>query len=192
MKRSGPIARSSPLRSKRAARAPRERPAPVLPAPVKTTAVMGRVDRKVRAVPKQPHDENAAVMDLARGKPCLLRWQRGCLGDDGTTTVVCHENRLGAAKGMGYKAHDWRSAWGCSVCHREFDQPSPANADAATLDMVFAGAWERQLRAWRVIADNPAEKPRARAAASWALVHAAAWLEAHGRTDLLRVARGAG
>lgn len=114
------------------------------------------------------------MLRLARWRPCLLRWRPGCRGDEGSTTVACHENRLTAAKGGGYKAHDWRSVWGCWVCHAAFDQP-PASlgVTAAQLDAVFARAWPLQLAAWRSIAENPAERAWARAAAAWALEHAA-------------------
>lgn len=136
---------------------------------------MGQTSSVVRAVPKQPADENPRVLLLARDKPCLLRWQRECLGVDGSTTVACHENRLSAQKGMGYKAHDWRSVWGCRVCHWEFDHPQSATYDV--LDAVFAAAWARQLVEWAKIAQNPAQRPSARAAAAWALERATAYLK---------------
>lgn len=137
--------------------------------------VLTRVDGQVRAQPKDPREENPRLLELAHGRPCLFRWRKGCLLDDGSTTVACHENRLSAGKGAGYKAHDWRSAWGCYACHAAFDQPpSSLNLTHDDLDAVFAAAWKRQLHAWKVIAENPAEPAWARAAATWALDRVAA------------------
>lgn len=134
---------------------------------------MGRVGGAVVARPKDPHQENPRLLELAHGRPCLLLWQPGCSGDYGATTVACHENRLSACKGAGYKAHDWRSVWGCAVCHAAFDQP-PASLGVTydQFDAVFDAAWQRQLAGWRGIADNPAERAWARAAAAWALERA--------------------
>jgi hypothetical protein len=186
LKRSTPLKRSA-FKSKapaQATRRPRKKRYPSAPAqPVR--AVMGQISAAVRAVPKNPSVVIPALRDLAKDRECLFRWQRGCTGID---TVACHENRLSANKGSGYKAHDWRSAWGCPVCHREFDQ---GQYDHDVLDAVFDVAWRRQLIWWLKIAQNLAERARARAAASEALGHGIAWLEEHGDVESARILRDA-
>lgn len=187
MKRGGPLRRSAPMSRGQGFRrrdvglrgledgvdvVPEPTPPPK-PAsnPQRPRATLGPITAAIRPQPKSPSEWNQRLRDLARGRPCLLRWQRGCLRDDGSTTVLCHENRLAANKGASYKGHDWRSVWGCFMCHRPFDQ---GDAPHDVLDMVFAGAWERQLVEWTRITENPGERAWAKAAAAWALERAAA------------------
>lgn len=152
-------------------------PVPDIPKPAKrerVRATLSPVASAVRAAPKNPSDRNPRLLELAQGQPCLMRWRRGCRGEDGSTTVACHENRLGSGnKGGAYKAHDWRSVWGCYVCHSAFDQPQDTAHDVLTA--VFDAAWLRQLIEWQRITDNPQARPWRRAASAWALERARAF-----------------
>jgi hypothetical protein len=61
------------------------------------------------------------LVDLRRyaaGKPCLIRTPV-CCGDP-ATTVACHV-RMQGISGMGLKAPDPLSAWGCFACHSLVD-----------------------------------------------------------------------
>lgn len=173
MKRSAPLRRSE---FKRKAKPP---PARVVPAraaikPIapaqRPRATLTPVAAVVRAIPKNPRQKNARLLDLARGRPCLLRWRPGCAGAEGSTTVACHANGHASGKGLGYKAHDWRSVWGCYVCHTEFDQ---GGHPAEVLQPVFDAAWLLQISEWEKIALAPATKPADAKAARWALERAA-------------------
>lgn len=176
LKRSGPLRRTGFKPREPKVREKVER-APAVLSRSTVRAVMTPVASAVRAAPKNPSDENPRLLELARGQTCLLRWRRGCLGDDGTTTVACHENRIASGnKGLGYKAHDWRSAWGCFVCHSALDQPRDGTPHDV-LTAVFDAAWLRQLVEWQRIADNPQARPWKRAASAWALERARAFLQ---------------
>jgi ferredoxin len=56
------------------------------------------------------------LLKACRDLPC----QR-CDREDGTV-VAAHSNQLRDGKGRGIKAHDYRVAALCSVCHFEIDQ----------------------------------------------------------------------
>lgn len=79
---------------------------------------------------------NRALLDLARGKPCLLQIQDVCIGG-AETTVACHSNQSRHGKAGWLKAHDWAAAWGCSACHGYIDQ----NTVGASYDEKVA-LWE--------------------------------------------------
>lgn len=133
-------------------------------------AVLGRVDGEVRSIPKEPRLENPHLLDMAKGGSCLFLWRPGCYGPDGSTTVQCHENSLDANKGLGYKAHDFRSARGCYVCHSAYDQPqSSSGIGYAERVAAFESAFRRQIAEWQAIASSPAAKPKDRNAAAWAI-----------------------
>ncbi|WP_063588847.1 nuclease domain-containing protein [Achromobacter ruhlandii] len=79
---------------------------------------------------------NRALLNLAKGKPCLLRIPDVCIG--GTqTTVACHSNQARHGKAGWLKAHDWATAWGCVACHAFTDQ----NTTGASYDEKVA-LWE--------------------------------------------------
>ena len=94
------------------------------------------------------------LLNLAEGQECLLNISKRCLTTEGSTTVACHENTLDAGKGMGLKADDSRTIWGCFYCHQFFDQGGVFDAKEA-----FAQAHERQIDEWIKIAENPCLKP---------------------------------
>ncbi len=79
---------------------------------------------------------NRALLNLAKGKLCLLQIPDVCIG--GTqTTVACHSNQARHGKAGWLKAHDWAAAWGCSACHAYIDQ----NTTGATYEEKVA-LWE--------------------------------------------------
>lgn len=104
----------------------------------------------------------AALIEMARGRPCLFHIPGVC-NHKPDTTVACHENM---GKGMATKQSDERSVWGCSACHTWYDQsPAPREQKRAT----FMRAHADQVLAWRQVAADPAEPARFRRAAAAAL-----------------------
>ncbi len=60
--------------------------------------------------------------DYAKGKPCLIRIARSCLGEpcaSEETTVLCHFILAGYKAAGSRKASlpDLCGAWGCRICH---------------------------------------------------------------------------
>jgi hypothetical protein len=78
------------------------------------------------------------------------------LTTEGSTTVACHENSLEAGKGMGLKADDSRTVWGCINCHRLLDTGMMLYEEKQQL---FKEAHERQIDEWIKIAENICLKP---------------------------------
>ena len=109
------------------------------------------------------NDRNRYLLDMARGRDCLLRIPGVC-NYNPETTVACHSNQQQHGKGMGIKAHDWATAWGCSSCHAWLDQGMADKADKA---MAFKAAMARQEAAWLDVCKHG--KPKDRQAAKWAL-----------------------
>lgn len=62
------------------------------------------------------------LRQLARGKPCQVRYPGICNGDP-ETVVLAHVN-LAGIKGLGIKAPDICGAWACSACHAVYDRRS--------------------------------------------------------------------
>ncbi|CAN7594464.1 DUF1364 family protein [Pseudorhodoferax sp. LjRoot39] len=126
-------------------------------------ANMGPAD--LLPAPKDVPGRNAAVLEMAHGRPCLLIAVPGCHGlrDDHSTTVACHQNE---GKGMGTKRPDQYSVWGCIACHQWLDQ---SGAPRETKRARFLSAHVRQVDYWRHIATSPAEPVRYRNGAQWAL-----------------------
>ena len=56
------------------------------------------------------------MLELVRYCPCTM-----CGTEDGTV-VAAHSNQQRDGKGMGIKAHDYRIAALCYVCHMKIDQ----------------------------------------------------------------------
>ena len=96
------------------------------------------------------------LLDLAKGEECLLNISDRCMTTDGSTTVACHDNSLESGKGMGLKADDSYSVWGCYYCHSLLDQGHWERDDRKK---AFADAYSRQLHEWLKIAQNPCLKP---------------------------------
>jgi len=122
------------------------------------------VDQVVRAAPKSPRLQNRALLDLARGKPCLLA--SPICNRDSMTTVACHGAGVARGKGLGYKVSDFWTVWGCSSCNHYTDAYKHATAEQKA--DVFTRGYALQILAWRQIAT---EKPTSRdaKAARWAL-----------------------
>jgi hypothetical protein len=59
---------------------------------------------------------NKQLLELVRYCPCQM-----CGAEDGTV-VAAHSNQQRDGKGMGIKAHDYRIAALCYVCHMKIDQ----------------------------------------------------------------------
>ncbi len=59
---------------------------------------------------------NRKLLDAARALPC-----QHCGVSDGTV-VAAHSNQLRDGKGRSIKAHDYRIASLCYLCHSELDQ----------------------------------------------------------------------
>lgn len=96
------------------------------------------------------------LLKLAEGQECLLIISKRCLTTEGSTTVACHENSLEAGKGMGLKADDSRTVWGCYFCHTMLDQ---GDMTSEQQKQVFRDAYERQIDEWRKIAENHCLRP---------------------------------
>lgn len=118
------------------------------------------------AFPKEPANRNRALLDMARGRQCLLRIPGVCQG--GTeTTVAAHSNWACHGKAGARKADDQYSVWACSACHIGWLDQGPA--PKAEKQMAFMRAHADQVQAWRRIESDPSETPRMRNAARWAL-----------------------
>lgn len=59
---------------------------------------------------------NKRLLEVVREAPCQM-----CGAQDGTV-VAAHSNQLRDGKGRGLKAHDYRIAALCHICHHQIDQ----------------------------------------------------------------------
>jgi len=119
------------------------------------------------AIPKTPRAANRHLLNMAHGKPCLIR-SPICVG--GTeTTVACHGGGVAAGKGLGYKLHDWRTAWGCYRCNHYTD--AYGGATRAQKGAAFDIGFLRQVLEWRAIVADITQPAKDRLAAQWALDH---------------------
>lgn len=117
------------------------------------------------AAPKDPPGKNPALLEMARGRLCLIR-SPICVG--GTeTTVACHGAGIANGKGMGWKVSDALTCWGCWQCNHYTD--AYTHATAAEKLAVFQLGHYHQVHAWRAVAADPSEPERFRNAARWAL-----------------------
>jgi hypothetical protein len=116
------------------------------------------------AQPKDPPARNAALLDMARGRRCLLMADRvRCRGLDGETTVACHQNE---GKGEGLKVSDERTVWGCVACHDWYDRSGALRTEKRR---AFFAAHARQIQMWELVSKDNHEPERFRKAALWAL-----------------------
>lgn len=166
MKRSTPLRRTG-FQREAPPRAPRPVYQPITPVPGRIVrAAAGNDAQFAGAAPKTEPQRNRALLDMARGQPCLLRVPEACIG--GTeTTVACHSNQSVHGKAGARKADDQWSVWGCAGCHTWLDQgPAPA----AEKGERFAAAHRWMVAIWQDIAAGlqPAT-PKERKAAQWAL-----------------------
>ena len=81
---------------------------------------------------------NKAILKAAEGEDCTV-----CGKNDGTT-VFCHFNESFAGKGMAYKADDCAGFFGCSRCHKEYDEGVPH--PLAVEDWEILRAYYRTIR----------------------------------------------
>ena len=104
---------------------------------------------------------SSKILRHANGKNCTLRLPGTCNGNP-ETVVFCHINSAAAGKGMGIKAHDSLGFFGCSDCHRAYDQQR-GRADIA-VDVLDAVCETHVLlvKAGLIVVDqDPAPRPRA-------------------------------
>lgn len=134
---------------------------------VERSGVIARISATVSAIPKTEAKRNPHLLDMARGKPCLLRISDVC-NFDHETTVACHSNLGLHGKAGARKADDCYSVWGCSACHEWLDH---GRADQVNKQLAFMMAHLAQVCEWRAIASSAAADPKDRAAAQWALDH---------------------
>lgn len=126
-------------------------------------ATMGPAE--LAPAPKDPPGKNRHLLDMARGRPCLIRSPR-CIG--GTeTTVACHGAGIANGKGTGRKVSDALTCWGCWACNDYTDAYNGATAQQKR-DAFILGHYH-QVHEWRRIAVSTAEPEKDRAAARWAL-----------------------
>ena len=137
-----------------------------LPAPRPVRAVAKTaIGGSVVAQPKTQQHRNRRLLDLAKGKPCLLRVPGVCQGGI-ETTVAAHSNWAIHGKAGARKADDQYTAWGCMACHQWLDQgPAPR----AQKEAVFMAAHHRQVMEWRFMAADTGIPVSDRKAALWAL-----------------------
>lgn len=121
----------------------------------------------VVAQPKSVALRNPALLEMARGRQCLLQAPY-TMSHDPATTVACHGNSHKFGKAKGRKAQDFYSAWGCFECHSWLDSSGAASDEK---ERVFHLAMFRQMLAWEQIAASEVEPQRFRRAAEWALDH---------------------
>jgi len=117
------------------------------------------------AAPKPETYRDPALLEMARGRPCLLLVPGVC-NHRIDTTVAAHSNLSIHGKAGARKADDQYSVWGCSACHYWLDF---SKALANQKESAFMLAHARQVLAWRLIAMDPNEPARYRNAARWAL-----------------------
>lgn len=115
---------------------------------------------------KDIRQRNTAVLELARGRPCLIMLD-GCDGG-GETTVAAHSDwsDLGG-KGMARKANDEYTVWACCSCHYEVGHGKKLSNEQKR--EAWLEGHKRQIEEWNKIVKNMNERPRNRAAAMWAL-----------------------
>ncbi len=118
-----------------------------------------------QADPKTEAKRNAALLEMARGRECLLRIPHVCTNDQ-RTTVAAHSNFAEHGKSKGRKADDMYSCFSCAACHSWLDI---GRASRETKHAAFLRAHLEQVTAWRLIAADESEPERFRRAAKWAL-----------------------
>lgn len=123
------------------------------------------VGEGITSKPKTVALRNPAIMDMARGRQCLLQAPY-TMHHDPATTVGCHGNGSQFEKGAHRKADECFVVWGCYECHSWLDQGS---ATAQEKERVFHFGMFRQMLAWEQVAASESEPARFRKAAEWAL-----------------------
>ena len=140
---------------------------PAVARPAPRRAVLADCSGMATSVPKHPRAENAHLLRMARGKPCLIR--SPICNYDAETTVACHGGGVENGKGVAYKVSDALTCWGCSACNHYTD--AYAGATKAQKRAAFMSGHLAQVCEWRAIAGSAAADPKDIAAARWALAH---------------------
>lgn len=138
-----------------------------VPEHLRRSASFARADGGHEAAPKPEAHRNAALLEMARGRQCLLQFPDVCRNPDTETTVAAHSNWSDHGKAGARKADEPFSVWACHACHSLLDQGSHLTAEEKRAS--FDAAHRRQVQEWARIAADPTEKPRFRKAADWAL-----------------------
>lgn len=128
-------------------------------------ASMARITDEVTAAPKDPRHEDAHLLRMARGQPCLL--QSPICNHDPETTVACHGAGVANGKGMGIKVGDHLVVNGCHACNHFTDAYGGATKEEKAA--VFAAGHARQVRLWQEIASSASAPARDRQSAQAAL-----------------------
>lgn len=115
--------------------------------------------------PKTAPYRDRALLDLARGRPCLLLVP-ACCSHRMDTVVAAHSNLSIHGKSGARKADDCYTVAACHSCHSWLDQ---GKATFLHKEAAFMAAHLRQVLAWRQIAADPSEPERFRKAAKSAL-----------------------
>lgn len=143
-------------------------PAPAAPLRrVERAGVLANCSAMSAAAPKSPRAENAHLLSMASGRPCLIR--SPICNYDPETTVACHGGGVASGKGMAYKVSDALTCWGCSACNHYTD--AYAGATRQQKRDAFALGHLAQVCEWRAIAGSAAAPIADRLAAQWALDH---------------------
>jgi hypothetical protein len=117
------------------------------------------------AVEKTEPYRDPALLEMAKGRPCLLCPPGLCMCRPGTV-VACHSNLAIHGKAKSRKADDCYTVWGGAVAHAWLDQ---SGANRKDKELAFMAAHARQVMHWRWIAQDPSEPERFRKAAQRAL-----------------------
>lgn len=117
------------------------------------------------ATPKSKPYRDRILLDMAKGRPCLVLVKLVSLHPT-DTTVAAHSNLAIHGKGLGQKASDVYSVWSCFGCHSWLDQGKATSYEKGT---AFMEAHLRQVLEWRRIAEDKSEPLRFRNAARRAL-----------------------
>ena len=137
-----------------------------IPEHLRRSASFARADQMAEPQHKPEVHRNAALLDMARGRQCLLMLPDKCLNPSTDTTVAAHSNWSDHGKAGARKADDIYVVFACYACHDWLDK-GPATADEKRA--TFDAAHQRQVHEWHRIAADPTEKQRFRKAADWAL-----------------------
>jgi hypothetical protein len=165
-----PMKRRTPLRQRRAAgpdieREPKPRAEIGIPTSVKPLRRGTYAGGTAAPAPKTEAYRDPALLEMARGRPCLLLIP-GICSHRVDTVVAAHSNLSVHGKGGARKADDCFTVAACHACHSWLDQgPAPAAQKAEAFRLGHA----LQVMAWQNIAAASDEPQRFRAAARRAL-----------------------
>lgn len=138
-----------------------------IPAHLRRSASFERADiGNPIADPKTEPHRNPALLEMARGRRCLIQFPDICRNPDTETTVAAHSNWSEHGKAGARKADDEFSVHACVACHSMLDQGHLTEAEKRA---TFMSAHNRQVQEWTRIAADTTEPARFRRAAQWAL-----------------------